>query len=67
MRKQTVSINRFLLSDGLFCLLGSKLVVLSDLFCFKVEVEIVDKYVNKISSRNKVNIIIGDERRWENC
>lgn len=41
---------------------GSNLAILSDLSSFKVEAEIADGYVDKISSGNKVNIMVGNEK-----
>lgn len=47
---------------GSSVLSGSNLAILSDLSSFKVEAEIADGFVDKISSGNKVNIMVGNEK-----
>ena len=41
---------------------GSSLAILSDLSSFKVEAEIADSYADKVSTGNKVNVMIGNEK-----
>lgn len=41
---------------------GSNLAILSDLSTFKVEAEIADSYADKISTGNRVNVMIGSEK-----
>ncbi|MBC5620441.1 efflux RND transporter periplasmic adaptor subunit [Butyricimonas hominis] len=41
---------------------GSNLAILSDLSSFKVEGEIADSYADKITTGNRVNVVIGSEK-----
>lgn len=41
---------------------GSNLAILSDLSSFKVEGEITDSYADKITTGNRVNVVIGSEK-----
>ncbi|MDE6451747.1 MAG: HlyD family efflux transporter periplasmic adaptor subunit [Odoribacter sp.] len=41
---------------------GSNLAILSDLSSFKVEAEIADSYADKVSTGNRVNVMIGNEK-----
>jgi len=41
---------------------GSNLAILSDLSSFKVEAEIADSYADKVSTGNRVNVMIGSEK-----
>ena len=47
---------------GASVLQGSNLAILSDLSSFKVEGEIADSYADKITTGNRVNVVIGSEK-----